>query len=139
MSKEQTAPKEIWVDKTVFDSDNFNDIGVVWSHISNFYAVEADIKYLSETHVKELLSDKDKEIERLKQEVDSLKGKNKFLNDHIITITESNNQAFDELKKHYQGNNNQVLFVAEEMKWCDCKNLEHSTAGFYCNGKNCRY
>jgi len=125
---ENKEPKEIWIDTN-------SALDKIWLLEKRS---DTDTKYLSSTHVEEILSSKDKEIERLKQEVDSLKGKNTFLNDHIITITESNNQAFDELKKHYQGNNNQVLFVAEEMKWCDCKNLEKSTANFMCHGQ-CKY
>lgn len=61
MENKQTAPKEIWV----LDAADLNRRNHIHTMVSNNKVYDTDIKYLSETHVKELLSDKDKEINDL--------------------------------------------------------------------------
>lgn len=71
MENKQTAPKEIWVTRLEdFQSKNH----IEGRGILTLNKVYLDsTKYLSSTHVKELLSDKDKEIERLKKDIQALK------------------------------------------------------------------
>lgn len=74
MENKQTAPKEIFI-----PSANIEAINARGQKCGMFYTDkkhDTEVKYLSETHVEELLSSKDKEIERLKLEIARLSENN---------------------------------------------------------------
>lgn len=77
MENKQTAPKEIFIPST-----NIEAINARGQKCGMFYTDkkhDTEVKYLSSTHVKELLSSKDKEIERLKLEIARLSENNASL------------------------------------------------------------
>lgn len=62
----QTAPKEIWIEYGCLNEPmDEKDLYSLVIEVHRMKCNDDDIKYLSETHVKELLSDKDKEINDL--------------------------------------------------------------------------
>lgn len=65
INKEIKVPKEIYTNPLEFSQEDFTDGGSCMIGISEYPVEPEDIKYLSETHVSELLEAKDKEIRDL--------------------------------------------------------------------------
>lgn len=76
---ENKAPKEVTINEyDVAKMKKSFSLGYQYSNVKVFphKSLPSDIKYLSENHVKELLSDKDKEIKRLNLEIARLRESN---------------------------------------------------------------